>query len=171
MGRSENHDLYALWPSYFYRRMHLVYRSINMAILSPKKSSFRSDQGIATVEMAIITTVLLLLTFGGIEYGWMFYRMQEVSNVSREAVRTAVLPTSNATTVTNRVTVLMTAWNMETSGYTVTINPANLSTATAQTPITVTISVPYAAIGMTGIPLFPTPDNLTSSATMAREGP
>lgn len=140
-----------------------------MAIL--KQTRFKSNQGIAAVEMAIISLVLLMLTFGGIEYGWMFYRMQEVSNVSREAARTAALPTSNGTSVTDRVTTLMTNWGMEGSGYTVTIEPADLAATAPQTPVTVTIAVPYGAVGLTGIPLFPTPDNLTSSATMSREGP
>ncbi len=140
-----------------------------MAVLTPKH--LRNDRGMASVEMAIVSLVLMMLTFGGMEYGWMFFRMQEISNVSREAARTAALPTSTGTTVTDRVNLLMTNYGMDGSGYTVTLDPADITTAAVQSPIKVTISVPWANVGLTGIALFPAPTNLVSVAYMAREGP
>lgn len=140
-----------------------------MAVL--KSKSTRNDLGTASVEMAIISLLLLIMTFGGMEWGWLFYRMQEISNVSREAARTAAVPSSTNTTVTDRVSTLMTGYGMGSSSYTLTIVPADISTAPTQTPIRVTISVPYANVGLTGITDFMTPETLTSSATMSREGP
>lgn len=140
-----------------------------MAFLKPKHE--RDEQGLASVEMAIISLVLVMLTFGGMEYGWMFYRLQEVSNVSREGARTAVLPDSSNGDVTTRVANLMTSFGMGGTGYTVTTNPGDVTSAAVQQAVTVTISVPYSSVGLTGMPIFPTPANLTSSATMAREGP
>lgn len=140
-----------------------------MAVLTPRH--LRNDRGMASVEMAVVALILMMLTFGGMEYGWMFYRMQEISNVSREAARTAVLPTSTGTTVTDRVNLLMTNYGMDGSGYTVTLNPSDITTAPVQSPVKVTIAVPYANIGLTGISLFPAPTNLTAVAFMAKEGP
>ncbi|MFP6584627.1 MAG: TadE family protein [Candidatus Hydrogenedentota bacterium] len=140
-----------------------------MAILRPRHE--RDERGLASVEMAIVSLVLVMLTFGCMEYGWMFFRLQQVSNVSREAVRTAVLPDSVDADVTARVAVIMGGFGMGSTSYTLTTIPASVLDADAQDPVTVTVAVPYSQIGLTGMPIFPTPANLTSSATMSREGP
>lgn len=140
-----------------------------MAILKPRHA--RDERGLASVEMAIVSLVLVMLTFGGMEYGWMFFRLQQVSNVSREAVRRAVLPDSNNADVSARAGVIMGGFGMGSTSYTLTTIPGSVSTASVQDPVTVTVAVPYSEIGLTGMPIFPTPANITASATMSREGP
>lgn len=140
-----------------------------MGALKPRHR--RDEQGLASVEMAIVSLVLVMLTFGGMEYGWMFFRLQQVSNVSREAARVAVLPSSSNAEVTARVASLMNGFGMGSVPYTLTTNPATVSDALTQEPVTVSVGVPYSDVGLTGMPIFPTPANLTVSATMSREGP
>ena len=48
--------------------------------------------GAALVEMAIVIPVLLLLTLGLIEYGWVFYKVSQLNQAARHGVRTAVRP-------------------------------------------------------------------------------
>ena len=142
-----------------------------MALLKKMRIDIREERGLATVEMAIVSLLLMLLTFGGMEYGWLFYRMQEISNVSREAVRQAVLPTSTGASVTDHVTTMMDDFGMGSASYTLTITPSDITSVSPQNPIKVTISVPYDDVGLTGLAIFPTPANISSSATMSREGP
>ncbi|MEP6817223.1 MAG: TadE family protein [Marmoricola sp.] len=47
------------------------------------------ERGSATVEFAIISTLLLMLVFGTIQYGLYFYAAQSGSSIAREAVRRA----------------------------------------------------------------------------------
>ncbi|NLX14007.1 MAG: pilus assembly protein [Phycisphaerales bacterium] len=48
-------------------------------------------RGVATVEMAVVAPLLLLLLFGAIEFGWIFLVQQTMTNSAREACRMAVL--------------------------------------------------------------------------------
>ncbi len=51
----------------------------------------RSEAGMATLEMAIVLPLLLLVVFAIVEFGLAFARLQIVQNAAREAARTAVL--------------------------------------------------------------------------------
>jgi len=135
-----------------------------MAFMRLKRLS-KEKRGAATVEMVVVILMLLSVTFGAIEYGWVFYRMQQVSNVARESARTAALANNTATDAQARFAELVTDWGL--TGAILQINPASPEGALQGDPITVTVTVPYAGMELVG--LVPTPNNLTSSATMARE--
>lgn len=47
----------------------------------------RNEKGQAMVEMAIVLPILLLVLFGIIEFGWIFYNKLSVENGTREAGR------------------------------------------------------------------------------------
>jgi Flp pilus assembly protein TadG len=49
----------------------------------------RDDAGVAAVEMAIVTPLLLLLLFGIIQYGMLFHSMQAASATARDATTQA----------------------------------------------------------------------------------
>ena len=44
------------------------------------------------VEAAIVFPILLMLTLGAIEYGWLFLNAQQVTNAARQGARIAILP-------------------------------------------------------------------------------
>ena len=47
-------------------------------------------KGAAAVEFAIILPLIVMLVFGTIEFGLMFYNKQVITNASREAARSAI---------------------------------------------------------------------------------
>lgn len=138
-----------------------------MALLKLRK--LREKRGVATLEMALILILLVMLTFGVMEYGWMFFKIQQVNNAAREGVRIAVLPGSSVGEVQARVSSMMTSWQMG-GGYNLTIAPGAIDTLYTGAPVTVTVVVPYVNVELLGMSIFPTPTNLTASATMAKEG-
>ena len=135
-----------------------------------KQSNRRFRNGTAIVEAALVLPLMLTLTFATIEYGWMMLCDQQLTNVVEEAARTAATPTATDTTVNSQITTLMTAANMGSSGYTTTYNPTDVSTVAKGNSVTVTISVPYKNVEVTGVTLFPLPTNISSSATVIKEG-
>ena len=86
-------------------------------IKKQKKIRYR---GTATIEAAIMLPLLLLLTLGVIEYGWMFLKAQQTTNAARHAARIAIRPDSSNTDVINVIDQIMTSAEMGSSGYSVT---------------------------------------------------
>jgi Flp pilus assembly protein TadG len=130
----------------------------------------RRSRGTALVELAIVLLLLMMLTFGVMEYGWMFFRLQQVISVARSGVRRAVLPDSSIADVQVLITSLMTTWGMDGSGYTVTVSPSDITLPEPGQIVSVTIEVPYENIELLGMSLFPVPANLRGSVAMAKEG-
>ena len=129
-------------------------------------------RGVVLIEAALVFPILLLLTFGLIEYGWLFLRMETITNAARRGVRVAVTPDATTSEVLAAVDDSMTNAGLEDSGYTVTLTPANISSLEPGEIITVHIVVPdYGSISLTGAPLIPVPDQIEGRVAMAKEGP
>lgn len=139
-----------------------------MARLAIRKR-FEEKRGMALVEGSIVMLLLILLTFGIMEYGWLFHRIQEMNSIARAGARQAVLPDSTLGDVQTVVDTL--AANYGIAGFTTTINPADITVLGSGELITVTVEVSYANIELVGGALFPMPDPLRASVTMAKEGP
>jgi Flp pilus assembly protein TadG len=131
----------------------------------------RTRRGGALIEMALVLPLLVLLTFGVAEYGWMFLKSNEVADAARRGARVASLPSATYDSVVTAVKTQISNSGIDPTACDVTVTPQNVSGAAAGSPISVRVSVHYAAIGLTGLPLLPVPDNLVSSVTMAKEGP
>ena len=131
----------------------------------------RKSRGAALLEMAIVLPLLLLLTLGLIEYGWMVMKQSQLSDVTRYAARQAALPNATNASILANITTAMTSDNLNNSGYTVTTNPTNVAGVASGLPVSITISVPYANIGLLNTPFIPVPTSLSASVTMAKEGP
>ena len=140
------------------------------------KMKKRTRRGAAIVEMAVVTPLLLLLTFGIMEYGWMFLKAGIISDAARHGARYAVLPdvTSVEQVASPGYDPLPSAVNILTEGgisvhsQTVTV-PTGVTPGTGN-PVTVVVTVPYEDIKLFGFFLLPTPQNLRSSVTMFKEG-
>lgn len=130
----------------------------------------RRTRGTATVEMAIVLPLLLVLTFGLIEYGWMLLKMQQVTGACRHGARIAILPDASNAGVLAAVDEEMATAGMG-EGFTVTFSPADVSTAWPGEPVTVAVSVSYEGNVSLGMPLIPVPGALSTTTTMAKEGP
>ena len=129
----------------------------------------KGQEGVAVVELTLVMILLVMLTFALMEYGWMFFRMQQVTNAAHAGAREASLPDSTTASVQSTINDMMTDFGI--SGHTITMSPADVTTAQPGDAVEVSISLPYANVELTGLSLFPTPTNLFSEATMAKEGP
>jgi Flp pilus assembly protein TadG len=129
-------------------------------------------RGLETVEAAILLPFMLLLIFASCEYGWMFYRYQQITGAARDGARVAIRADAGAGDVTAAVASRMTSAGMGASGYSVSISPA---TPTQGQPVTVSVTVRYGNISL-GLPMLPpltgpgANKNITGSVTMTKEG-
>lgn len=70
-----------------------------------KKGILKNENGQSMVEFAVTLPLLLLLVFGIIDFGWLFYNKMGVENASREGARYAIVNAESGT-VTTDVTTL-----------------------------------------------------------------
>jgi hypothetical protein len=130
----------------------------------------RNRQGAAAVEFAIVAPLFFLMVFGMIEFGRAVMVQQVLTNASREGARVAVLDsqTPTASQVVSTVTTYL--QNTGISGATVTINPAEPTTAGYGAPVTVTVEIPFGNVSWLPSPWFlGTNIHLKASTVMRRE--
>ena len=65
---------------------------------------YRKEKGQSLVEFAVILPVLLIIVFGIIDFGWLFYNQAALNNSCREGARFAVVNTGK----TDRLTLIQT---------------------------------------------------------------
>jgi len=128
-------------------------------------------RGSLTVEAALLLPLLFMLTFGLIEYGWMFLKQQQITNTARQCARLGAMVDGTNTAVTNQITSMMNSYGLGSSGYTTAISPANVATAARGSQVSVTISVTYSRIDVTGFTLLPMPATISAKVSMQKEGP
>jgi len=128
-----------------------------------------NNKAVAIVETAIVLPILILMTFAMIEYGWMFLKAEEITNAARHGARIAAPPDATNADVVNAINILMTRAGMGETGYTILMQPGDITSLAPGATLTVEVTVPYDGIRLTGIPL-PVPTNLRASMSMAKEG-
>lgn len=140
-----------------------------MAYVTRKKFERR---GIATLEMAIVLLALLLpLTCGIVEYGWLFLKQGYVTNAARHGARVGARVDATLTDVQNAVQTAMANGGMPTEGthFTVSVTP-DPSGLAGGASLTVTVTANYSPGVSLNMPLVPKPATLTSTVVMAKEG-
>lgn len=129
-------------------------------------------KGVVTIEAALVFPILLLLTFGLIEYGWLFLRMETITNAARRGARIAATPDSTNAEVQAGVSEIMSDAGLASVDYQLTISPGDVSGVERGDVITVTVSVPdYDSISLTGSPFLPVPGQIQGRMSIAKEGP
>ena len=116
---------------------------------------------------ALLFQLFFLLVFGLIEYGRMVMVQQLLTNGAREGVRVGVLDGSTETKVKTAVNTYLSAAGIKNTTTTVSPNPP--SSATANSPVTVTVSVGFKAVSWLPSPIFLSGKTLSFSAVMRRE--
>jgi len=139
-----------------------------MARLALRKR-LEEKRGLALVEGSIVMLLLILITFGIMEYSWLFHRIQEMNSIARAGARQAVLPDSTLADVQTAMDTLAVGYGIV--GITTTVNPGDITVLASGELITVTVEVAYTNVELVGGALFPMPDPLRASVTMAKEGP
>jgi hypothetical protein len=47
----------------------------------------KKKKGVAAIEAALVLPVFILITLAGLQYGWLFLKYQEITNIARHAIR------------------------------------------------------------------------------------
>jgi len=129
----------------------------------------RRRRGLSTVELAIILPVMLWLTFGIVEYGWMFLKMQEITNASRQGARVAARADVTTDEIVAAITAAMTVAGFEPNAFKIDFPQGSPVTTEPGAIFAVRIEVDYVDIEL-GMPLVPTPPTLSSTVVMVKEG-
>lgn len=84
------------------------------------KRQLKSERGAELIEFALVFPLLLMVILGIVDFGFLFQRMEVVTNAAREGARIAVLPGYSEADVRARVQNYV-----ETAGIPTTGTPAN----------------------------------------------
>jgi len=120
----------------------------------------------------MVAPLFFLMVFGLIEFGRAVMVQQVLVNAVREGARVAVLdsPTPTASTVVSTVKNYLKNGGVSITNVTVTINPAEPTTAAYGQPVTVTAKLPFSSVSWLPTPMFlGSSTNLTASTVMRRE--
>ena len=128
-------------------------------------------KGTEVVEAAVMFPLLLLLTMGAIEYGWLFLKSQHVTNAARQSARLAIRPHATNGEVIDLIDQLMIEGGMAASSYSVQFTPPDVSAVAVGETFEVEITVPSANVVIIDTSFIPVPDFLRSAVSMTKEGP
>ena len=128
-----------------------------------------SRRGVAVLEVALILPLVLLLLFGILEYGWMFFQAHQVTDAARYGARIGITADAIELEVSEAIESLLCARGI-CSGVEVFFPSGNPEDLESGQMLTVTVTVLYGPIGL-GMPLVPVPLNLRASVSMVKEGP
>ncbi len=133
-------------------------------------SKQHTRRGAALVEMALVLPLLVVLTFGVLEYGWLFLKASQVNNAARNGARYAVSPdVTSEGQIAAHTRKLLDDAGIPGASATVSVSPS--ATPGPGNIVTVQVTVPYDTVKLFGLSaLLPTPTNLRSSVGMAKEG-
>ena len=131
--------------------------------------------GIAVVETVFVLPLLIILTFGGIKYGWLFMRHQQLTNAARQVGRVAIRPGNRELDIYGENSdgmfdTLMNNANI--TGAECTVVPAN-GVAVVGGDVTVTVEISdmsQSNVDILKIPYLPAPSKMTATITMSKEG-
>ncbi|HEY8751490.1 MAG TPA: TadE family protein [Tepidisphaeraceae bacterium] len=108
----------------------------------------RKRRGASVLEMCLVLPVLLMLSFGAADYGYFFFVKNTLQGAAGAGVRAAAPPTATNANVNTVISNMMTAAGLQSSGYTVTYSPSDVSTAAAGSPVSVTITITWGNVSM-----------------------
>jgi Flp pilus assembly protein TadG len=127
------------------------------------KGRDRRRRGIALVEAAIVLTILLMVTIGTLEYGWMFVNLQRITNAARQGARVASVSGAADTDGEAHMTNILGSIPVVSSDVQFSVN------ADGEDIVTATVVVNTSAVGLVNWDLLPMPEQLQAVVTMARE--
>jgi Flp pilus assembly protein TadG len=99
------------------------------------------------LELVMVLPILLMLSFGVVDYGYYFYLKNTLQGAAQAGARAAVPGSATNANVTTAVSNILTAAGISNSNYTVTLSPSDVSTAAAGSAVTVTVSCTWANVG------------------------
>jgi Flp pilus assembly protein TadG len=138
--------------------------------------------GAILIEATLVLLVLVMLTFGGIEFGYFIYVKQTLSSAARAGAREAILADATSTSVSTKVQALMTTLTsngnaLTASDYTLNVYDDTSGGGSTTTPdaipadhdVKVEVIVPWSTVGFTGL-VMNAEANVKASIVMRKEG-
>ena len=136
---------------------------------SSRSTNTYARDGAVVVEFALVLPILLLLVFGIIEFGHLFFIRQTMINAAREGARTATLAADDETKETlviGRVQTVLAVGGLDPANCTITYT----SEPAPGSAETVTTTVPYADVSMLGNFLGFMDFDMSATCVMFRTG-
>ena len=109
-------------------------------------------RGNAVVELVIGLPILIMLGFGALDYSYYCYAKNTLQAASRDGARQAILPSATNASVTAAIQADLQAAGLGSSGYVITLSPANMTGLPSGQAITVTVSCSWATMGLHALP-------------------
>lgn len=129
--------------------------------------------GASVLEFVLVIPILTMLSFGIVDYGYYFYVKNTVQGAAQAGARAAIPGTALQSDVTTAVSNILTAAGLQNSGYTLTTAPADITTASVGSTVTVTVKVNWSSVGLhtlsSGYGGISNAKVLTGSAAMRKE--
>lgn len=123
--------------------------------------------------MAIAAPILIMLTFGTIEYGYYIYVKNEMYGAASNGAQEASLSTCTDASVKAAVDATMLNAGLTNSGYTVSTSPSTVVGAASGTSMSVTVTLTWGNIGVNPLPVvmggISATKQMTTTATMRRQ--
>jgi Flp pilus assembly protein TadG len=132
------------------------------------KAAGKSRHGVVLIEAAIVIGLLMLLTFGLIEFGHYLFVRHTMKGAAWAGVREAILPTATDTKVFARIDEVMGAAGIRTYGKQVE-PPVESATATRGATIKVTVVCTWEDVGVSPMGLISPTTRLQVDAVMLKE--
>ena len=138
--------------------------------------SRRPRGGNATLELVFALKILLLLSFGTVEFGHFFYVKNTLQGAAREGARAAIAAAATNAEVTAAVNASLSAAGFNTASYTIRIRNStdtadvNVATVAAGTGVLVKVSGTWGTVGLRPMGLIGTTKTVLGTAVMRKEG-
>jgi Flp pilus assembly protein TadG len=136
-----------------------------------------SRMGTTIVEAAFVLPLLLLVVLGIIEYGWLFFNVQQITNAARQGARVAILPDVTPAQAEAVIAEILQRAGLDRYSPTVEVGPdpegVVIPGYPTRTAVRVRITVPTAGLRIVNMNAFAPglePETIGATVTMAREG-
>jgi Flp pilus assembly protein TadG len=134
-------------------------------------------QGAILIEAALVIFVLVLLTFGMIEFGFYVYVMHTTTGAARNGARTAIVSGSTQTQVQSAVDTIMVGSGFTTSQYSVETDDKTAGTSNVDPSaipmghdVEVQVKATWSVIGISPMQLISGTQVIDSIVVMRKEG-
>jgi Flp pilus assembly protein TadG len=119
--------------------------------LSYRLRDRRRELGAAAVEFAVVLPLFMAFIFGILEAGRLMEAQHAVTAAARAGAREAAL--SNSTTASTKAAALgpLKAAGISTVGISPTFTPSDPATAATNTPVSVTVTIPFSSVTWVGL--------------------
>jgi len=114
--------------------------------LPPVRKS-RRIRGGSVMELMLVLPILLMLSFGAVDYGYAMYLKNTVQGAALIGTRTGIVSGATNANVTSAISSYMTSAGLSGSGYTVTMTPTDVSAGATGSTVTVQVSVTWGNAG------------------------